>query len=126
MPYNKGMENEIKIIGADAAKLQELVDKSALTIEGLSESSIKDFVEWIEERTPLKNRRVFVVKGSLANSEWGLTGRNRYKDDLNIVSVMLDDMADWNKVVMPRFQIGARWMDDIRDNNVMRERRKSA
>jgi hypothetical protein len=66
---------------------------------------------------------VYVTKGSLANSEWHLTGDNAYPGDLNIVSIKLDDMEDFNKVVVPRFQIGARWMDDIYDNNVARERR---
>lgn len=41
------------------------------------------------------------------------------------MSVLLDDMENWKKVVIPRFQIGGRWMDDIKDNNVMRERRKA-
>ena len=63
-----------------------------------------------------------MTKGKLANCEWGLTGDNAYQNDLNIVSVKLDDMENRNKIVMARFQVGARWMDDIHDNNVIRER----
>ena len=114
--------DSVKIINADATVLDDLVKHSALTIEGLDLGSVKDFVAWIEAHTPLKRKNVYVTKGSLANSEWRLTGDNAYPDDLNIVSVKLDDMEDFNKVVMPRFQIGARWMDDIHDNNVARER----
>jgi hypothetical protein len=114
-------KNEIKVIKCDAKRLQELVDKSAFTIEGLAESSFGDLLDWIEQHTKMKTRRVFLTAGALANSEWGLHGDNAYSDDLNIVSVLLDDMEDWKKIVMPRFQIGARWMDDIRDNNVRRE-----
>ena len=116
------MNKKTEIISTDAKTLKELVDGSALTIEGLAESSIGDFLDWVEETAGLKVRRAYVTKGSLANREWGLTGGNRYQDDLNIVSVKLDDMEDWKKVVMPRFQVGGRWMDDIRDNNVRRER----
>lgn len=116
------MDKKTEIINTDPKTLKELVDGSALTIEGLAESSIDDFLDWIEERTKLKVRRAYVTKGSLANSEWGLTGDNAYADDLNIVSVKLDDMEDFNKIVKPRFDVGGRWMDDIHDNNLMRER----
>lgn len=114
------MDN-IKIIKTTPAILDDLVKHSAFTLEGLAKESIKDFVEWIEALTPLKKREVYVTKGKLANSEWGLTGSNAYPNDLTIVSVKLDDMEDFNKVVMPRFEIGARWMDDIYDNNVWRD-----
>ena len=110
-----------KIINTNATTLKSLVDNSALTIVGLALDSIEDFVEWIETYTPLKNKVAYVTKGALANREWGLTGDNRYQDDLNIVSVKLDDMEDFKKIVMPRFEVGARWMDDIYDNNVRRE-----
>ena len=32
-------------------------------------------------------------------------------------------MEDFNKIIMPRFDVGGRWMDDIYDNNVRRESR---
>lgn len=110
----------INIVNTDATTLEDLVRHSALTIEGLALDSIPQFVEWIEEYTPLKTKTVYVTKGALANREWGLTGRNAYPSDLNIVSVKLHDMEDFNKIVMPRFDIGGRWMDDIYDNNVRR------
>jgi len=116
------MNKKTEIINTDSNTLKELVDGSALTIEGLAESSIDDFLDWVEETAGLKVRRAYVTKGSLANGEWGLTGGNAYPDDLNIVSVKLDDMTDWNKVVLPRMQVGGRWLDDIYDNNVRRER----
>ena len=113
---------KINIINANAAVLNDLVAHSALTVEGLASKSIKDFVAWIESYTPLKKRNVYVISGKLANRVWKLHGTNAYPDDLAIVSVKLDDMKDYNKIVMPRFSIGARWMDDIYDNNVRRER----
>lgn len=115
------MDKKTEVINADAKTLKELVDGSALTVEGLAGSAIGDFLDWVEETAGLKVRRAYVTKGLLANREWGLTGDNAYQDDLNIVSVKLDDMKDWKKVVIPRFQIDGRWFDDIRDNNVRRE-----
>lgn len=113
----------VEVIRTNAETLEELVKGSALTIAGLAESSFGEFLDWIEEHTKMKARRVYVTKGRLANAEWGLTGSNRYLDDLNLVSVKLDDMENYEKIVMPRFQVGGRWMDDIHDNDVMRERR---
>lgn len=110
-----------EIIACDAAKLEELVEGSALTVEGLAESSIDEFLDWIEGLTKLKARRAYVTKGSTANSAWGLAGYAAYPDDLSIVSVKLDDMENWKKVVMPRFQVGARWMDDVKASSVRRK-----
>jgi hypothetical protein len=52
------------------------------------------------------------------NEQYGLTGNNAYPKHVNIVSVIdIDQM----KVAIPRFSIGARWFDDIVDNNAHRE-----
>ena len=115
------MDRKTEIINADAKTLKELVDGSALTIEGLAESAIDSFLDWVEEIAGLRVRRAYVTKGSLANREWGLTGDNAYIDDLNIVSVKLDDMEHWQKVVMSRFRIGGRWLDDVYANAIRRE-----
>ena len=116
------MDNKTEIINVDGKTLKELVNGSALTIEGLAESSFDEFLGWIKDIAGLKTRRIYVTKGKLANREWGLTGDNAYQNDLNIVSVKLDDMEDRNKIIMARFQVGARWMDDIHDSNIIRER----
>ena len=116
------MDKKTEIINVDSKTLEELVKGSALTFEGLAESSFDEFLDWVDGIAGLKTRRLYVTKGKLANCEWLLTGDNAYRNDLNIVSVKLDDIKDRNKIVMARFQVGARWMDDIHDNNVMRER----
>lgn len=116
------MDKKTEIINVDSKTLEELVKGSALTIEGLAESSFDEFLDWVKDIAGLKTRRLYVTKGRLANSEWGLTGDNAYQNDLNIVSVKLDDMEDWNKIVMARLQVGARWIDDIHDSNIIRER----
>ena len=116
------MDKKTEIINVDSKTLEELVKGSALTFEGLAESSFDEFLDWVDGIAGLKTRRLYVTKGKLANCEWLLTGDNAYRNDLNIVSVKLDDIKDRNKIVMARFQVGARWMDDIHDSNIIRER----
>ena len=116
------MDKKTEIINVDSKTLEELVKGSALTFEGLAEAAFDEFLDWVDGIAGLKTRRLYVTKGRLANCEWLLTGDNAYRNDLNIVSVKLDDMKDRNKIVMARFQVGARWMDEIHDNNVVRER----
>lgn len=95
---------------------------SALTIEGLAESSYQELLDWIKNITPLKAEKVYVIKGKDMNEICNLTGNNAYPDDTSIVSVNLDDIENPLSLAIPRFQIGARWLDDIIMNNAVRER----
>lgn len=102
--------------------LEELEDLgSALTLEGLSENSISDFLDWIKEYTPLKNETAYIIKGKTMNNVYMLSGTNRYPDECNLVAIKLEDMEDWSKIVIPRFDVGGRWFDDIVMNNAARE-----
>lgn len=103
--------------------LDTLYEKSALTVEGIAESSIPDFVEWLKNNTTFTTETltVYVIKGSVMNKEYNLTDNNKYPDDLTLVSVCDIDLM---KVVMGRFAIGGRWFDDIVDNNARRETEK--
>lgn len=101
--------------------IEALANKSALTLEGLSEESIPDFDEWIKHYTSTDEAVYHVISGKLMNDSYHLTGSNRYPDDLTIVSV---DGIDLGPVTIPRFQIGGRWLDDVIQNNLMRERKK--
>lgn len=74
---------------------------SALTIEGLAEESITDFIDWIKEHTPMKREIVYIIKGKTMNDKYMLTGDNKYPEDLNIVSIKLEDMENFNAVVIP-------------------------
>lgn len=109
-----------------AEDLKALYDDSALTMTGLKLESIKDFVGWVEGYTKLLRRRVYVVSGKVMNTYCGNTGDNAYADDLNLVAIKLSDIADYTKIVLPRFQVGGRWFDDIVDNNKRREDEKLA
>lgn len=109
-----------------AEDLKALYDDSALTITGLKVDSIPDFVKWVESYTKLLRRRAYIVSGKVMNTYCGLTGDNAYQDDLNLVAIKLSDIADYSKIVLPRFQVGGRWFDDIVDNNRRHEENKLA
>lgn len=109
-----------------AEDLKALYDDSALTMTGLKVESIPDFVGWVEGYTKLLRRRVYVVSGKVMNTYCGNTGDNAYANDLNLVAIKLSDIADYTKIVLPRFQVGGRWFDDIVDNNKRREEEKLA
>ena len=109
---------EIRVL-TELKELQNL--GSALTIEGLADDSIPDFINWVKEYTPMKNEIAYIIKGKTMNKVYGLTSKNAYPDDLTIVSIKLEDMENSVAVVVPRFEIGARWFDDIIMNNAMRE-----
>lgn len=100
--------------------LQKLYDNSAFTMEGLCEDSIPDLLHWLEENTTFTSEEpvVYIIKGAVMNREYGLFGDNAYPEDLTIVSVIEIDLM---KVALKRFSIGARWFDDVVDNNIRRE-----
>ena len=91
-------------------QLKELYDCSAMTWEGLRE----DNFEIALKETGAKGAKGYVTKGSVMNKLCKLTGDNAYPDDLNIFSV--------DKFKGLAIQYGARWIDDIIDNNARRER----
>lgn len=105
---------------ATKEQLDNLYNNSALTIEGLAEESIPDFIEWLEENTTFTTDKpiMYVTKGNIMNEAYGLYGDNAYDNDLTIVSVIdIEKM----KIALKRFSIGARWFDNIVDNNARRE-----
>ena len=101
-------------------QLERLYDTSALTLEGLAAESILDFMEWVKERTEVKNEIIYITKGEIMNDFYELTGDNRYPNNLNIVSISGNDI-NLMPLSFARFEIGARWFDDIVDNNLRRE-----
>lgn len=61
--------------------------------------------------------------GEDMNKEYGLTGDNRYPDDLHFLCFPLDGL-DIGKLAMFKLRMGDRWFDDIVDNNARREEEK--
>lgn len=102
---------------------ESLRNNSALTWEGLSadDESLNQLKDWINRYTKLLNERVYIIHGKQMNKWYKLTGNNAYPDDLTIVSIDLQDIESVQAIVIPRFEVGGRWLDDIIDNNIRRE-----
>ncbi len=104
-------------------ELDYLYSVSALTVEGLSEDSIPDLMDILKEYTTVYRERAFIISGKCMNEQYGLTGKNAYRDDLSIVSVSSEDF-DAIPMIFIRFAFGGRWFDDVVDNNARREHSK--
>ena len=118
---------EIKIIPADETKIRELKNGSAFTWEGLSglENNKEVILDDFKKADVLGDVEIFEFytwKGELMNQIYQLTGSNAYPEDLTFVSIPLS-MFNNNvgKLALVKFQLGARWLDDIVDNNARRE-----
>ena len=105
---------------------EKLYNNSAFTFEGLcfvDFDELKNQInECLEEENigTVKSENFFTYSGKDMNDYYHLTGLNRYPDDLTFVSFLLDDL-DIGKLAMFKLRIGARWFDDIIDNNLARE-----
>ena len=66
---------------------------------------------------------MYVWEGRQFNKLYGLTGSNAYPDDLTFVSIPLDAWkpGQIGRLAMTKMQYGARWLDDIVDNNARRQ-----
>ena len=104
-------------------QLNKLYNESALTWEGLSadEENLNAVKNWLKEHKAIlgdDEPTFHIITGEFMNEQYGLSGSNAYAEDLTIVSVTdINQMA----IVIPRFEVGGRWFDDIVDNNRMRE-----
>lgn len=45
---------------------------SALTMEGLAEDSISEFIDWIKQYTPMKSETAYIIKGKTMNDVYML------------------------------------------------------
>lgn len=98
--------------------LNELYEDWAFTLEGLSPDDGEKLFNWIEQYTPVKQRRLYVINGSYMNDAYGFTDDNAYDDDTTICCVRLADIEDANVIAIPRREIGGRWFTDVVDNKV--------
>lgn len=96
---------------------------SAYTITGAG----GDLNEWVEGYNKLLKdggigtpEKWYTFKGKDMNNAFGLTGNNRYKDDITFLSFSLDGL-NIGKLAMFKLQMQDRWLDDIINNNLMRE-----
>lgn len=104
-------------------QLNALYNQSALTWEGLSadDENLNAVRNWLKEHGAIlegTEPTFHIIAGAFMNEQYGLSGNNAYAEDLTIVSVTdINQMA----IVIPRFEVGGRWFDDIVDNNTRRE-----
>lgn len=98
--------------------LEEFEKKSVLTYEGLllsdqSTSAMEDSLR--SYGYDKEELLVYYTDGETLNSYYGLTGDNRYAEDLTIVFV-----PDFYNPIA-KITTGARWFDDVVANNRRRE-----
>ena len=120
---------EIKIIPADETKIRELENGSAFTWEGLSglendKEAILDDFKKADVLGDVETFEFYTWKGELMNQIYQLTGSNAYPEDLTFVSIPLNMFKNIEKLAILKLQFGARWLDDIVDNNAHRELEK--
>ena len=100
----------MEIIKVETKKQIEILKNySAMTWEGLQEQNFE-----IALQTCSNDMKGYLIKGEIMNKFYKLTGNNAYPNDLNIFSI-------------PNFKgrainYGARWLDDIIENNARRQR----
>lgn len=116
--------NKIYLNNNDKENFDLLYNTSAITIEGLLEDSISDYVNWIKQHSKMNCNDVYIISGKVMNEYYNLSGTNAYNDDVTIVSVPLESNLDAMNLSIKKFEIGARWFDDIVDNNLDRELNK--
>ena len=92
-------------------ELKNLYDHSAMTWEGLSKDSFEEALECC--CVDGKDGTGYVTTGKTINEICHLTGSNAYPDDLIIFSII-----NFKGIAV---SYGARWIDDIIDNNARRE-----
>ena len=115
------------LIQADSDKLDDFYNGSSLTFEGCTtdKDNLDYLYNWLKEAGVLKDGTlpIYTYKGNLMNEKYNLTGDNKYPDDLNFITIMLEDLDNPMKIVLKRFELGGRWFDDIVENNKYRERK---
>ena len=91
-------------------QLKELYDSSAMTWEGLRNEDFEVALNMCGQ----EGAKGYVTLGEDMNRICKLMGTNAYPNDLTIFSI-----KDFKGLAI---QYGARWMDDIIDNNARREK----
>ena len=115
-------EYTIEEVGED--KIKELADKSAFTWEGavITDEALQEIVNDFKDKTPIKLPvHFFTWSGKLFNEIYGLTDSNAYPDDLHFLSVDLDNWSEMGNLPIFKMQVRARWLDDIVDNNAVKQ-----
>ena len=108
-------------------QFKELVDGSAFTWLGMTsgEDNLKAIESFFKEEgnvmDPNQEMEIHIWTGKQGNEWMGLI-KDPYPEDLTCISLPLDQFNNIGKLAMLKLQVGARWLDDIYDNNLRHEK----
>lgn len=106
-------------------RIIKMYNGSYCTFEGVND--VKEWTDGITKMLAEQGMGQLVpedfvnITGAEVNRELGLTGSNRYPDDLVILGFSLKHITNTGALTMWKFQMGARWFDDIVANSLDRE-----
>ena len=105
-------------------KFDEMYNGSWYTVIGLCKEDHEKYKDYIKKELNEKNigtpKKFHSFTGKEMNEKYNLTGDNRYQDNLDFIAFSLDGL-NISKLAMYKLNSGARWFDDIVENNYRRE-----
>lgn len=118
----------MKVIEVETKEqFQELVEGSAFTWIGMTtdEANLKAIEDFFKKDTKVMDSKtemeVYLWAGKQGN-EWMHLKKDPYPEDLHCISLPLDQFNNIGKLAMVKLQVEAKWLDDVYDNNIRRER----
>ena len=108
-------------------QFKELVDGSAFTWVGMTSdegnlSAIEDFFKnEAHVMNPETEMEVHIWTGAQGNEWMGLI-KDPYPQDITCLSLPLNQFNNISWLANIKLQVGARWLDDIYDNNLRHEK----
>lgn len=100
--------------------IQNLYDKSALTWvnRSIDDNSLQEIVNWFTSNgCPLREEVCWLTSGKQMNRFCNIKKSIFYPDNANIISIELDNITNASKILSKRMEFGARWFDDIVNQN---------
>lgn len=113
-----------EILPENSEMINDLTSKSAFTWEGMdaSDENLQAIVDDLKENTNITLPVNFYKwSGELFNDMFELTDANAYPNDLTFLAIDLDNWSAMGNLPIYKMQVGARWLDDIVDNNKVRQ-----
>jgi len=112
---------------ANENELKNLANTSAYTITGAG-GELKVWVEGYEyllQKEGIgKPKQWYTFKGQLMNDTYFLTGNNRYPKDITFLCFSIEEL-NTGKLAIFKIKMQDRWLDDIVNNNLLREEQKN-
>lgn len=121
-------DKEYTLINATPDDIDHLEKGSAFTWEGMltDDANLQSIVEFFKENTPSIKLPVkfYTWTGETMNNLYDLSGDIAYPNNLSFVSIPLDCWSSMGNLPIIKLQVGARWLDDIVDNNARKLNRE--